>query len=452
MTRFRAAPAHQIALAAAVPASAKRAPRKQAPAPQVDCRILSDSLVKLYDAGDPAYLTWDFAAAKCDSSQLYAAYYYQGIGFLFISAWKEALYFLNAARDIGGPKDEEILYHLWTIYRKLDRYPEMERLTLELHHRYPSSLFLMEILDEWKAVKAPSRIAWSYSTRAGVSSIAYLDNQLTNRLQAETHQESKLHRFRERASLSLTSRWTDSLSHAWNQRLLHGFQANLGFEYGWKGMTAEADWGAGYEAHGKDTTLVDAGGRQSVLVDSNWNFAQGRIALGYSHTTAGGWNLGVTAGLFQLNPDWRALSLSHSESILFSSLILIGYVEYQKHWIATGSGAAPDSATLFSFNLDGMQTYTASLTPYFTFGRHSFGIGPTWYASRTHTEVLDYLGGDQGLSSWQYSLSATGTYGFDLRRWCRLNASGSYGFNLDKHAKDPDFTFYSADAGLSVSF
>jgi hypothetical protein len=433
----RAALAAFSALALAVTAEAKRPSRKPpAVRPSVDCKTLSDSLVKLYDAGDPTYLTWDFAAAKCDSSQAYQAYYYQGIGFLFISAWKEALYFLNAAREIGGPKDEEILYHLWTVYRKLERYPEMERLTLELHQRYPSSLFLMEILDQWKGVKSPSLIAWNWSTRAGVASNRYLDNQLTNRIQGEAQQRQGKQRFRERASLSLASKWDES---GWNRRILHGFQANMGGEYAWRGLSAEADWGAGYESRSGDSALLIDGGRRAFLAGSEWNFAQIHFALGYSFTTQGGWNLGANASVFQLNRDWQVLGLSHSQSFLFSEFILMGYLEFQKHWISREG-------------LDGMNTLTFSLTPYFALGRHSFGIGPNYYVSRTQTSREFAEAFDLSRTDWMHSIAGTAIYGYDFRKWCRLSFTGSYGADLKKSAHYERDWIYSADASVAFSF
>jgi hypothetical protein len=448
----RAALAALSALALALPAQAKRPSRKPAASqPVADCKTLADSLVKLYDAGDPTYLAWDFAAAKCDSSQLYTAYYYQGIGFLFISAWKEALYFLNAAREIGGPKDEEILYHLWTVYRKLERYPEMERLTLELHQRYPSSLFLMEILDQWKAVKSPSRIAWTWSTRAGFASNPYLDDQLTNRIQGETQQRRGKQQFRERASLSLASKWNEG---GWDRRLLHGFQANLGGEYEYKGFTAEADWGAGYESRAADSALLLDNGQRAIFADSNWNFEQAHIALGYSVTTQAGWNLGANASLFQLNKDWRVLGLSHSQSFLFSDFILMGYLEFQKHWISMPWSPIADPATgevLGSEGPDDMYTFTASLTPYLSLGRHSFGVGPNYYLSRSHTSgAFDSLG--FAITDWMHSIAATALYGYDLRSWCRLSMTGSFGADLKKSAHYRRDWIYSADASVSFSF
>jgi hypothetical protein len=453
MPHPRAALAALSALLVAIPAEAKRAARKPPAAqPAADCRTLSDSLVKLYDAGDPTYLTWDFAAAECDSSRLYLAYYYQGIGFLFISAWKEALYFLNEARKIGGGKDEEIIYHLWTVYRKLERYPEMERLTLELHQRYPSSLFLMEILDQWKSVKSPSLIAWNWSTRAGLSSNRYLDDQLTNRIKGEAQQKRGKQRFRERASLSLASQWNES---GWNRRILHGFQANVGGEYAYQGLSAEADWGAGYESRAGDSAVLVDDGRGAILADSNWNFSQVHLALGYSFTTSKGWNLGAEASVFQLNRDWRVLELSHSQSFLFSDFILMGYLEFQKHWISTPKSTLVDTVTnevILREGLDGIYTFTFSLTPYLAMGRHSFGAGPNYYAalSQSSGAFADTLTFSQ--TDWTHSLAATAIYGYDLRNWCRLALTGSSGADLRERSRYKPKWIYSVDASVAFSF
>ena len=423
---------------------AKRPARKSAQ-PRLDCKTMSDSLVHLYEAGDPAYLTWDFSQAGCDSSRLYNAYYYQGIGFLFISAYKEALYFLTSARDIGGPKDEEILYHLWSVYQKLDRYQEMERLTLELHQRYPGSLFLLEILDQWKSVKSPSPVTWGFSSKAAWARSPYLDHVLSNRIRAETNQKRGPHKFRETASTTLKTKW--------DENLLQGFQANLGSEYEYKGFSAEVNWGFGYESRRPDSSaFVVTSGAQSILVDSNWNYAQGRVAAGYSYTTDAGWNLGVNASLFQLSKDWRVAGISHSQSFLFSDFILIGYVDVQNHWI---DFAAPRDTLLFYPDLEGMQSLSLNLTPYFSLGRHSLGVGPTYYFSRWMYTEEDLAGDSHGFSEYQQSVSGTASYGFDFRHWCRLSLSGSYGYDFDKPRGEAKFTskdVYSVDAGFSLTF
>jgi hypothetical protein len=432
-----------ILTAACTLCEAKRPSKRSGSQPKVDCRTMVDSLSRLYEAGDPAYLTWDFSEAKCDTAQLYQAYYYQGIGFLFISAYKEALYFLTAARDIGGPKDEEIIYHLWTVYRKLDRYAEMERLTLELHQRYPGSLFLLEILDQWKAARPASHVSWGYSSKATWARSPYFDHILTNRLRAETNQRFGAHQFRETGSMSIKTKW--------DEKALQSFQANLGGAWEYKGFSAEVNWGVGYESR---RALIITSGPQSILVDSNWNFAQGRMAIGYSLTTQAGWNLGWNASLFQLSSDWRAVSVSHSQSYLFSDFILIGYVDLQDHWIGL-----PDTYSGSKGELDGMRSFSVNLTPYFTLGRNSLGIGPTFYVSRWHYGGDPAGSGtgplDEERTEWQHSLTGTASYGFDLRHWCRLALSLSYGYDFDEVAGTGRYSaedVYSLDAGFSLSF
>lgn len=423
---------------------AKRPSKRSGGQPKVNCKTMADSLTRLYEAGDPAYLTWDFSEAKCDPAQLYTAYYYQGIGFLFISAYKEALYFLTAARDIGGPKDEEIIYHLWTIYRKLDRYAEMERLTLELHQRYPGSLFLLEILDQWKAARPASHVSWGYSSKAAWARSPYLDHILTNRVRAETNQKRGAHQFRETGSMSLKTKW--------DEKLLQSFQANLGGVWEYKGFSGEANWGVGYDAN--NSSVIITSGAQSILVDSNWNFAQGRIALGYSLTTKAGWSLGWNASLFQLSNDWRAVSVSHSQSHLFSDFILIGYIDLQNHWIRL-----PGRYAGIKGELDGMQSFSFNLTPYFTFGRHSLGIGPTYYVSRWHygglSTILPRDPVEVDDSEWQHSLTGTASYGFDLRHWCRLALGVSFGYDYEEVVGTSGYRFknvYGVDGGFSLSF
>ncbi len=445
MIRFRYIPLVLFLATAFSPSEAGRPAKRMGTQPRMDCKIMSDSLAHLYEAGDPSYLTWDFSAAKCDSSRLYQAYYYQGIGFLFISAWKEALYFLTAARDIGGPRDEEILYHLWTVYQKLDRYQEMERLTLELHQRYPSSLFLLEILDQWKSVPASAHTwSWGYSSKAAWAGTRtpYLNHILTNRLSGEIGQKWAGGMVRETGSMSMKSKW--------DQRFFQGFQANLGTEYQRKGASLEADWGAGFESRGDASSIIFTNGAQSLLADSNWNFKQGRLAAGYSYTTNTGWNLAGNASFYQASPDWRVLGLNHSQSILFTDFILIGYLDLQKHWITPD----PEVGQTQEPNLDGMLTFSFSLTPYFSRGRHSLGVGGTYYASRMHYVIA--TGADRGPDSeWQHSLTETTSYSYDLRSWCRLAASFSFGYDFNNRLQTLAYTsktVYGLDAGFSLSY
>ncbi|MEO7424380.1 MAG: hypothetical protein ABI036_04285 [Fibrobacteria bacterium] len=423
---------------------AKRLAKAAATQPRGNCETLSDSLLAGYQAGDPAYLSWDFSTAKCDSSQLYQAYYYQGIGFLFLSDWKEALAYLNAARKIGGPRDEEILYHLWTVYRKLDKYQEMERLTVELHQRYPSSLFLLEILDQWKSVHASTHPwSWGYSSKAAWAGVRtpYLNHIITNRLTGETGQKWGLNQLRESGSMSLKSKW--------DQRFLQGFQANLGLEFQRRGFSAEADWGAGFESRQEAAAVIFSNGAGSLLADSNWNFQQGRVAAGYSHTAPSGWNLSGNASLYQFSPDWRVLGLSHSQTFMFTDFMLMGYLDLQKHWIE------PDTALQAAGyqDLDGMLTFSFSLTPYFYLGKHSLGTGATYYLAKMHSSGGAGAEKVEG-NEWQHSLSGTASYGYDLRSWCRLAFSLSYGYDFNK---TPGTAFtkkpvYGMDAGFSLSY
>ena len=420
---------------------AKRAPKRVRNAVPADCKVMADSLQKLYEAGDPSYLTWDISP-KCDSSQLYTAYYYQGLGFYLLSAWKESLYFLTLAKEIGGPKDEEILYHLWNVNKKLDRYQEMERATLELHRRYPNSFFLMEILDEWRTVKHPSQ-AWTfgYSSKVGLASNSYLDKVYTNRLRAGTGQKHGNHRFHETGSFTVKAKLDD--------RALQGFQGDLGGEYEYQGFTAELDYGAGYESrNASDPLVLVHNGIESRLVDSNWNWLQGRAAVGYSYTTKGGWNLGWNVNALQLSKDWRVVGFSHTQSFLFPSWILLGYVDYQIHSLHLL--LAPGDTSVFKdVALDGMQTFMANLTPYFSWDRHSLGVGPTYYASRSH------YGGASGLfneTEWDHSITATASYGFEMRNWIKFNLSASYGWEFDQAKHYAHIQVYGVDGGFALSF
>ena len=420
---------------------AKRAPKRTRNAVPADCKVMADSVQKLYEAGDPAYLTWDISP-KCDSSLLYQAYYYQGVGFYLLSAWKESLYFLTLAKEIGGPKDEEILYHLWNVNKKLDRYQEMERATLELHQRYPNSFFLMEILDQWKSVKHPSQTwTFGYNSKATLASNRYLDKVLSNRLRAATGQTRGNHRFRETGSLTVKAKLDD--------RTIQGFQGDLGGEYEYLGLTAEADYGAGYESRSaSDPLVLVSNGALSRLADSNWNWLQGRIALGYAYTTKGGWNLSWQVNAMQLSKDWQVLGISHSQSLLFPSWVLLGYVDYQIHWLHLT--LAPGDSTFGDVALDGMRTFVTNLTPFFSWERNSLGIGATYYLSRTH-----YGGGGLDEVEWDHSYTTTASYSFDLLASLKINLTASYGWEFNKSISASSYsrkTVYGADAGFSLSF
>src|SRR5690606_21445744 len=262
----------------------------------------------------------------------------------------------------------------------------------------------------------------------------------TNRIRGETGQKRGRHRFRESASLSLKSQW--------DQRLLQGFQANLGGEYSYGNFSLEGNWGLSYESLRADSpTALIADGERSFLLDSNWSFSQGRMVFGYSRTTASGWNQGWSGSFHRISSDWRAAGLSHTQSFLFPDLILIGFIDFQKHWIDM---AAADSlaAALFG-ELVGMHTFSANVSPYFTRGRHSLGTGPTYYAARLRYE------GAAGDSEWQHGLAGAASYGFDVRAWWRLLLNFSYGVEWNNSLENHRYRsrkVYGADLGFSIYF
>ncbi len=430
-------------------AEAKKTPKHLKNAGPTNCKVLADSSQKLYEAGDPSYLTWDISP-KCDPAQLYQAYYYQGLGFYILPAWKESLYFLTMAKEIGGPKDEEILFYLWNVNKKLDRFQEMERATHELHRRYPNSFFLLEILDEWKTVKHPTQ-GWNYgySSRFSTSSNNYLKNVFTNRLRASTGQRHGPHSLRETGSLTIKNKI--------DTHVFQGFQLDLGSDYQYKGISAELDYGAGYDARNSSDPLVWIhGGTVGKLVDSNWNWQQGRASIGYSYTTKGGWNLGANLNAFQLSKDWLGLGINHTEVLLFPTWMIIGSIDYQKNWIHLLLN--PNDTTLFkTVALDGMQTLMLNLTPFISVDRHSFGLGATYYLANSHYGAPNGIWDETDID---HSITSTASYTFELRNWIKFNFSASAGLEFNPYKKqDPLKLFgvkpgalYGAEAGLSVAF
>jgi len=420
---------------------AKRTPRKYHDSMPTVCKVMADSVQKLYDKGDPTYLTWDISP-KCDSSQLYTAYYYQGLGFYLLSAWKESLYFLSLAKQIGGAKDEEILYHIWNVNKKLNRYQEMERATLELHRRYPNSFFLMEILEQWKSVKQPSN-EWffGYTSKMAFASNAYLDQVISNRINTSTGQKNGNHHFRETASLTVNAKLNQTHN-------LQGFQGDLGGEYEYNGFTAELNYGAGYDARNNADPLVFV--KNGNLIDSNWNWEQGRMALGYSYTTKSGWNLGLTGSALQIAKDWQMLGLTHSQSFLFPNWILLGYVDLQMHFI--NKPPAVEESTVH-YQLHGLNTFMASLTPYFSWEKISLATGLTYYYSRSTYRKLDanyQFVMDEGEDDHSLTASVSNTY--DLRNWFKINLGASYGQEYIVGSSDNPHHVYSIDAGFSLSY
>jgi hypothetical protein len=406
-----------------------------------NCQVMADSIQKLYEAGDPVYLTWN-VSPKCDSSLLYLAYYYQGLGYFLFFSWKESLYFLTMAKEIGGAKDEEILFHLWNVNKKLDRSQEMERTTLELHQRFPNSFFLMEILDNWKGAKYPAQ-AWNlrYTSKISMSSNDYLDQVFSNRLRAATGQKYGKHRFRESGSLTLKVKV--------DEKTLQGVQGDIGGEYEYQGLTAEVDYGAGFESrNATDPLVLVRNGFESRLADSNWNWLQGRLTLGYAHATKGGWSLGWKANALQLAKDWRVLGISHSQSLLFPSWILLGYVDYQVHWLRIP--VIQGNPALGTTYLNGMQTFLANLTPFLVWEKQSLGLGSTYYLSRNH-----YSGAGRNDFLLNHSFSATSAYSYDILAWMKINLNASYGWELDQKLQNAGYSrraIYGVDGGFALSF
>ncbi len=403
----------------------------------VDCKVMADSMQKLYDSGDPSYLTWDISP-KCDSAIQYQAYYFQGVGFYLLSDWKESLYFLNRAKEIGGAKDEEILFHLWNVNRKLDRFQEMEHATFELHRRYPNSSFLMEILDRWKTVKAPWK-SWNFgfTSKFTKASRIYFDNIFSNRIRAANTQKVGTHSFRELGSLTVDV-------DAWSRKL-KGFQGDLGVNYEHLGFSMDANYGAGFA----NTTLISSGfSVDNILSDSNWNWYQGHVGMGYDFTTKSGWSLGAKVDAIQLSKSWREVGISHTESYLFKNWFLFGYLDYQFHFLKWDLGSHLDEATgipsIEHDYLDGMRSFTANITPFFSWPLQTLGIGGTYSFLTRHTGgVSDYTAKEQ-------SFTGTLSHSYDISKYLKTNAGAAYGFETNDKA--PGNWIYSANVGLTYSF
>ncbi len=435
---------------------AKKAPKPAKVTVATDCKVMTDSMAKLYEAGDPTYLTWNIPA-KCDSSQLYSLNYYQGIGFYLLGDWREASYFLNQAKEIRGPKDEEILYHLWNVNKKLQRYQDMERATLELHQRYPNSFFLMEILDQWKTVKPPSQ-AWSFGYTSKYASYTteyasgpkstYLENIFTNSLRASTGQTYGQHRFQETGTVTMKAKM--------DEKTLQGLQGDIGGEYDYKGFSAQVDYGGGYQSHStSDPLLLLSNGLETRLVDSNWNFRQGRLTLGYSTDSKNGWSQGWNLNLLELSKDWSMASVSHIESIFLLSGILLLNLEAQKHWVKavySDSSVLTTPTSTPTMTWDGMNAFTAGVMPLYYWKKQSLLFGATYYFSQSHFSA----GNGTNDQEYEQSLTGSASYSYDFFSWLRINFDASYGFDYSQsfqtgYPSKPD-RVYGMDAGFSLSF
>lgn len=441
-------------------ASAKPAPTR--------CEVLLDSLERLHASGEPDYLGWDFTDAGCDRGQLYRAHLAQGLGLVMVSDWTSAVLSFSQAREIGGPRDEELLYHLWSARRRLGDRAGMADAGRELQARFPASPWLVRLLEEWQADRAerrPRPVGWkgSFESRLARSRIAALDNDLSNRLKGEIRGSTGAHGWKGTAGLSLKG---NVGAPAWE-----GAQLNLGGEWAWKEWSAEAEWGLGYDARNtKDTLLASGSASGSGLQYSGWNGRMAQAAVGWLRAGPGGGGFGARASLRLLSRDWWSAGLSLTPTWSFGAWSLTGLLDAQHHGMDWGvsqveqvEGAGPVS---IDYALDAMQTLLATVSPSLSLGSHELSAGLGWMTVRYRSLLTLTFDGASDLereTAYEHSLSLSPAWRWRLSKRLGFNLGASLGYDFEERgATVPTCRewlpghcaeeAWSADAGFSVTF
>lgn len=428
------------------------------------CAVLLDSLDRLYAENQPDFLAWDFPTMGCDKTQLYRGLFRQGLGFSMVSAWTEAAHILSLAKEAGGDRDEDVLFHLWNAYRHLDLPKEAAVAARELLARYPASPFLPRIRDEWEQDRKPRSREWrgSFESRFVRSRVVLLDNVHSNRMKGEISQSAGNHGFREYGTLSLKSRLGGNI--------LDGVQVNLGGEWSRGEFALEAEWGLGYDAgNAKDTVVGGLSGSGSGARYAGWNGSMGQLALGWMRRTGEGMGLGARADVRLLSRDWWAAGASLSPSWFAGAWSVTGLLDLHRHgmdWRFGQSDTLGGEPIGLTFILNEMQTLQASVSPGYRLKRHDLGLGLGYYLVRTGSVFrIDYGGlvDDRPSASYEHSLAMGPSYRYTWRKGLRFNLGLNFGYDFDERPSTtascrewlPGYCAdesYSADAGFSLSF
>lgn len=428
------------------------------------CGALLDSLDRLHAADRADYLAWDFAAAGCDRRQLYRAYHRQGFGSQLLGDWQAAALYLTLAKDIGGPEDEEVLYHLWTAWRGLDSRQDMVAAARELHARFPASPWLARILDEMEEVRKPRARAFggSLESRLARSRVGSIDNDLSTRLRAVARQSAGDHAFSQAAAFSL--------KHNVRERVMEGFQANLSAEWRRGGFGLEAEWGLGYDASAARDTLVSAlHGSGSGLQYAGWNGRMAQLGATWMRAGEGDWTFGARLGARLLSRDWWAAGATLSPAWQAGDWSVSLLLDVQRHGMdwshAQDDTLAGNLPVTLAYAMEGMGTLQAAVSPSLRLGRHELGLGLGWFLVRyASTLSIAYAGmvETEPGTAWEHSLALSPSWRLSLGR-LRFHLGANVGFDFEERGADapacrawlPGYCAgeaYGADAGFAYSF
>lgn len=448
-----------IAFEAAAAAPSVRAP---------SCAAALDSMDVLEAEGRIDHLVWDLGSRECSRSELYRGQLRQGIAFALAGSFEAAAAALGEAKAIGGPDDEELLYHLWTASRRLDRRAEAAAAAREMYTRFPASPYLAMILEDYGRSPGKARAgkrAWkaAFESRYARSRVGLLDNVQSSRLKGEVGQSAGGHGFREYGSLSLKSRY--------GQGLLDAVQGDFGVEWSWRGFGAEAEWALGWDARNTGDTLVAAlAGSGAGARWSGWNASMAGAALSWMSAPGEGPMITLRADARLLSSAWKTAGASLSPSWHAGDFSLTGLLGVQQHWMGW---AFSESSTLddgevvdLTYSLEGMRTVQSSLTPAWRLGNHDLSLGLAWFSARTAHAFRVGLAGtvdEEKGSSWEHGVALSPAWRFTYRKRLRFDFGFSAGYDFDEKTSAtaacgealPGYCAdesYGADAGFSLTF
>lgn len=438
-------------------------------AASVSCASLLDSLETLAAEGGSDFLAWDLEGHGCSPAQLYRGYLRQGSALSMAESWESAVHVLSLAKAIGGPDDEELLYHLWTALRRLDRRKEMVAAAKELYARYPASPYLALVLEDWRGDRPPRAAAarpWkaSFESRFARSKVGALDNVQSNRLRAEAGQALGAHGFRESVSASLKSRP--------GSRLMDAFQADLGAEWIWRGFSLEAGWGVGYDARSSGDTLLEVlSGSGSGARWSGWNGRLASLAAAWTGAPGEGTSLAARVDARLHSRNWWSAGASLAPAWFsgdWSAAVLLDWREHAMRWeFAQTEVLEGGEPVELAYLVDAMRAVQASVTPAWRSGAQQLSLGLVYGMARAGSRFRISFDGavdEERDIDWEHSIVLSPGWRYAWRKRLRFDAGMSFGYDFGEKpaAATPacagwlpgycaDET-WSADAGLSIAF
>jgi hypothetical protein len=432
-----------------------------------NCSVALDSLDLLYASNQLDFLSWNFDSLDCNASQKYQGWAKQGLTFIDVSEWSEAIYALNRAKEIGGNEDEKILYGLWEAYKNLGQASAISILIDEFKKRFPHSLYLQRIGNELRQAShtLPIQKPWRgyLKNQFSRNSLNSLDMLASNQIKGSLDQTHSNHTFEEFASVTLKSKIGESV--------IHRFDLNIGGEWRFGLLGLEVEAGAGYESptH-QDTTLkvmYDASNSESFTQFANWNAYKAQIEINYLFPVRKDFWLNAGMGLRLLDKDWWAFDLTFYAPYRWKlgSLSILGNV--QKHALnwsySEFDSLASGEKIQTQFTLDQMLVGQGEVTPGYLLGNHEWLLGFGYFLLRTGSFYSQEYTGITEVNAEEYSYEHTLTWSPTYRytwpySWCQgLRSKIGFTYGLAFKSVDGKNTYtqkktYSADIGFSLSF